>query len=98
MNTNTNMFDKLRKMQEAIQKEQKTLESKEFIATIGDVMIVMQGTKQVVDVRIKNTQALKNLDILQESILLSFNEVLKQVENASREVINKASENLEFTF
>lgn len=98
MNTNTNMFDKLRKMQEVIQKEQKTLESKEFIATIGDVMIVMQGTKQVVDVRIKNTQALKNLDILQESILLSFNEVLKQVENASREVINKASENLEFTF
>ncbi|MDV3187754.1 MAG: hypothetical protein Q8836_02600, partial [Sweet potato little leaf phytoplasma] len=31
-------------------------------------------------VRIQNSQILKNLDLLQESILLSFNNVLQQVD------------------
>ncbi|MDV3205327.1 MAG: YbaB/EbfC family nucleoid-associated protein [Weeping tea tree witches'-broom phytoplasma] len=89
------MFEKLKKIQEAIQKEQKKLESKEFISRIGNVIIVMQGTKQVVDVQIKNIDVMKNIDLIQESLLLCFNNVLKQVEKASKDVIDKASENLD---
>ncbi|MEK0309457.1 YbaB/EbfC family nucleoid-associated protein [Candidatus Phytoplasma australasiaticum] len=90
------MFEKLKRIQESIKYEQKKLESREFTACVGDVMIVMQGTKQVIDVRIRNSQILKNLDLLQESILLSFNNVLQQVDKASRDVITRASEYLEF--
>lgn len=51
----------------------------------------MQGTKQVIDVSIKNLDLMNNLDLIQESILLSFNDVLKQVEKASKDLLMKAA-------
>jgi DNA-binding protein YbaB len=65
------MFDKLKKIQETIDKEQKKLELREFTSQVGDIVIVMQGTKQVIDVSIKNLDLMNNLDLIQESILLS---------------------------
>ncbi|WP_268849853.1 YbaB/EbfC family nucleoid-associated protein [Candidatus Phytoplasma rubi] len=93
MNRNFNMkiFDKLKKIQENIDKEQKKLELREFTSQVGDIVIVMQGTKQVIDVFIKNLDLMNNLDLIQESILLSFNDVLKQVEKASKDLLIKAA-------
>jgi DNA-binding protein YbaB len=85
------MFDKLKKIQETIDKEQKKLELREFTSQVGDIVIVMQGTKQVIDVSIKNLDLMNNLDLIQESILLSFNDVLKQVEKASKDLLMKAA-------
>ncbi|MDC9031940.1 YbaB/EbfC family nucleoid-associated protein [Columbia Basin potato purple top phytoplasma] len=91
-----NMLNKLKKIQENIDIEQKKLESREFTSQIGDIVIVMQGTKQVVDVYIKNLDLCKNLDLMQESILLSFNDVLQQVEQASKDLLTKVSKDYEF--
>ncbi|WAN63668.1 YbaB/EbfC family nucleoid-associated protein [Candidatus Phytoplasma rubi] len=85
------IFDKLKKIQENIDKEQKKLELREFTSQVGDIVIVMQGTKQVIDVFIKNLDLMNNLDLIQESILLSFNDVLKQVEKASKDLLIKAA-------
>ncbi|MGM1458808.1 MAG: YbaB/EbfC family nucleoid-associated protein [Columbia Basin potato purple top phytoplasma] len=90
------MLNKLKKIQENIDIEQKKLESREFTSQIGDIVIVMQGTKQVIDVFIKNLDLCKNLDLMQESILLSFNDVLQQVEKASKDLLTKVSKDYEF--
>ncbi|MBY7576981.1 YbaB/EbfC family nucleoid-associated protein, partial [Candidatus Phytoplasma sp. Tabriz.2] len=66
MKTQSNMFEKLKKMQEAIENAQQQLELQEFIGKAGDVEIVLQGTKQVVDVVISQ---IHSKAILQESVL-----------------------------
>ncbi|WP_238055045.1 YbaB/EbfC family nucleoid-associated protein [Candidatus Phytoplasma ziziphi] len=90
------MFDKLKKIQENIDKEQKKLELREFTSKVGDIVIIMQGTKQVIDVSINNSDLINNLDLIQESILLSFNDVLKQVEKASQDLLIKAAKDYDF--
>ncbi|WBL31627.1 YbaB/EbfC family nucleoid-associated protein [Candidatus Phytoplasma sacchari] len=90
------MFLKIKKIQEKIENAQRKLELREFTSQVGDILIVMQGTKQIVDVRIKNIDSLKNLDLIQESLLLSFNDVLQQVEQASQELFIEASKEYEF--
>ncbi|KAB8121709.1 YbaB/EbfC family nucleoid-associated protein ['Cynodon dactylon' phytoplasma] len=90
------MFLKIKKIQEKIENAQKKLESREFTSRVGDIFIVMQGTKQIIDVQIKNIDSLKNLDLIQESLLLSFNDLLKQVEKASEELFIEASKEYEF--
>lgn len=88
MKTQSNMFEKLKKMQEAIENAQKQLELQEFIGKAGDVEIVLQGTKQVVDVIISQ---IHSKAILQESVLLAFNAALKKLERKSKELMQKAS-------
>ncbi|KXT29285.1 ybaB/EbfC DNA-binding family protein [Candidatus Phytoplasma oryzae] len=95
-NKDMDMFLKIKNIQEKIEKAQRKLELREFTSQVGDILIVMQGTKQIVDVRIKNLNSLKNLDLIQESILLSFNDALEQVEKASQELLIKASQEYEF--
>ncbi|MBT1576841.1 YbaB/EbfC family nucleoid-associated protein ['Elaeagnus angustifolia' witches'-broom phytoplasma] len=88
MKTQSNMFEKLKKMQEAIENAQQQLELQEFIGKAGDVEIVLQGTKQVVDVVISQ---IHSKAILQESVLLAFNAALKKLERKSKELMQKAS-------
>ncbi|ABC65235.1 YbaB/EbfC family nucleoid-associated protein [Candidatus Phytoplasma asteris] len=91
MKRQSNMFEKLKKMQEAIENAQQQLELQEFIGKAGDVEIVLQGTKQVVDVIISQ---IHNKAILQESVLLAFNAALKKLERKSKELMQKASGDL----
>ncbi len=91
MKTQYNMFEKLKKMQEAIENAQQQLELQEFIGKAGDVEIVLQGNKQVVDVIIFQ---IHNKAILQESVLLAFNAALKKLERKSKELMQKASGDL----
>ncbi|TVY12380.1 YbaB/EbfC family nucleoid-associated protein [Candidatus Phytoplasma pini] len=89
------MFDRLKKIQENMEKAQKKLESQEFTSHIGNITIVMQGSKQVVDVRIKDAENIKDLEFLQENILLSFNDVLKKIDKASEDLFFKVSQEYE---
>jgi DNA-binding protein YbaB len=91
MKTQSNMFEKLKKMQEAIENAQQKLELEEFIGKAGDVEIILQGTKQVVDVIISQ---IHSKTILQESVLLAFNDALKKLEKKSKELMQKASGDL----
>ncbi|WCA22265.1 YbaB/EbfC family nucleoid-associated protein [Candidatus Phytoplasma oryzae] len=94
-NKDVDIFMKIKKIQEKIENAQKKLELKEFTSQIGDILIVMQGTKQIIDIQIKNIEALNNLDLIQECLLLSFNDVLQQVEKASQELFIEASKEYE---
>ncbi|MBP5835707.1 YbaB/EbfC family nucleoid-associated protein [Candidatus Phytoplasma meliae] len=91
METKSNMLTKLQKMQEAIESAQRTLELQEFIGKAGDVIIVLQGTKQVIDVIIEKNN---NTEVLQESILLAFNAALKKLEKTSKEIMGRVSVDL----
>jgi nucleoid-associated protein EbfC len=55
---------------------QEALERKEFFGKASGVTVVMQGTRQVIDVQI-NPELLEELDLLQDSILLAVNDALK---------------------
>ncbi|WP_024563476.1 YbaB/EbfC family nucleoid-associated protein [Candidatus Phytoplasma tritici] len=91
METKSNIFEKLKKIQEVIENAQQQLELQEFIGKAGDVEIVLQGTKQVVDVIISQ---IHSKAILQESVLLAFNAALKKLERKSKELMQKASGDL----
>ncbi|CCP88226.1 YbaB/EbfC family nucleoid-associated protein [Candidatus Phytoplasma solani] len=88
MNTQTNILEKLKKMQEDVENAQKQLELQEFIGKAGDVTIILQGTKQVIDVIIKKNN---NIEILQESILLAFNTALRKLEKTSKKIMGQVS-------
>ncbi|WP_349402191.1 YbaB/EbfC family nucleoid-associated protein [Candidatus Phytoplasma solani] len=88
MNTQSNILEKLKKMQEEIENAQKQLELQEFTGKAGDVIVVLQGTKQVIDVIIEKNN---NIETLQESILLAFNAALRKLEKTSKEIMGQIS-------
>ena len=48
---NPNMLNKLKKMQKQIQDAQEQIESSEFTGKASGVTVIMQGTRQVIDVK-----------------------------------------------
>ncbi|MCR3906144.1 MAG: YbaB/EbfC family nucleoid-associated protein, partial [Tenericutes bacterium] len=66
------------------------LERKEFFGKASGVTVVMQGTRQVIDVQI-NPEFLEELDLLQDSILLAVNDALKQIEKEQEETMGQFS-------
>jgi len=49
---NPNMLNKLKKMQKQMLEAQEQLESKEFFGKASGVTVIVQGTKQLIDVQI----------------------------------------------
>ena len=49
---NPNMLNKLKKMQKQMLEAQEQLESKEFYGKASGVTVIVQGTKQLIDVQI----------------------------------------------
>ena len=76
---NPAMIRKLKKMQEEMERAQTELESKEYFGKSSGVVVIMQGTKQVLDVQI-DPELLEEVDLLQDSILLAVNDALNQIE------------------
>ncbi|NLB84495.1 MAG: YbaB/EbfC family nucleoid-associated protein, partial [Acholeplasmataceae bacterium] len=52
------------------------------------VVVIMQGTRQVLDVKISK-DLLEDIEILQEAILLAVNDALAQIENKTQETMGK---------
>src|SRR5690554_7586426 len=67
---NPNMLNKLKKMQKQIQEAQEQIESSEFIGKASGVTVIMQGTRQVIDVKIDEA-ILDEVELLQDAILLA---------------------------
>ncbi|MGE4320231.1 MAG: YbaB/EbfC family nucleoid-associated protein [Acholeplasmataceae bacterium] len=76
---NPNMLNKLKKMQKQMMEAQEALEAKEFFGRASGVTVVMQGSRQVVDVQI-NPEILEEVEMLQDAVLLATNDALKQIE------------------
>lgn len=87
---NPNMLNKLKKIQKQMMEAQEALERKEFFGKASGVTVVMQGTRQVIDVQIHPEMA-EDLDMLQDAILLAVNDALKQIEKEQEETMGQFS-------
>lgn len=85
---NPSMMRKLKKMQEEMTNAQAELERKEYFGRSSGVEVIMLGTRQVIDVKI-DEEIVEELDLLQDSILLAFNDALKQLEDEQQEVMGQ---------
>lgn len=87
---NPNMMNKLKKIQKQMMEAQEALERKEFFGKATGVTIIMQGTRQVLDVQI-NQELLEEVDLLQDAILVAVNDALKQIEKETEETMGQFS-------
>lgn len=85
---NPNMLNKLKKIQKQMMEAQEALERKEFFGKSSGVTVIMQGTRQVLDVEI-NPEILEDIEVLQDSILLAVNDALKQIEKETEETMGQ---------
>ena len=70
---NPGMLNKLKKMQKEMMEAQEAIEQKEYFGKASGVTIIMQGTRQVIDVKI-NPEMLEEVEMLQDAILLATND------------------------
>ena len=85
---NPNMINKLKKIQKQMMEAQEALESKEFFGRASGVTVVIQGTRQVVDVQI-NPEITEEVELLQDAILLATNDALKQIDKEQQETMGQ---------
>ena len=85
---NPAMLRKIKKMQEDMEKAQQELESKEYFGKSSGVLVIMQGTRQVIDVKI-DPELIEEVDLLQDSILLAVNDALAQIEKEQQETMGQ---------
>lgn len=82
------MLNKLKKMQKQMLEAQEELERKEFFGKATGVTVVMQGTRQVIDVQISEDLS-GEVEILQDALLVAFNDALKQIEKETEETMGQ---------
>ncbi len=87
---NPNMLNKLKKMQKQMMEAQEELERKEFFGKASGVTVIMQGTRQVIDVQI-DQEMLEEADLLQDAILVAVNDALKQIDQETEETMGQFS-------
>ncbi|MBG0762801.1 YbaB/EbfC family nucleoid-associated protein [Acholeplasma laidlawii] len=87
---NPNMLNKLKKMQKQIQDAQEQIESSEFTGKASGVTVIMQGTRQVIDVKIDEA-LLEEVELLQDAILLAVNDALAQIDKTQEETMGQFS-------
>lgn len=87
---NPNMINKIKKIQKQMMEAQEALERKEFFGKASGVTVIMQGTRQVIDVQI-NPEILDEVDMLQDAVLLAVNDALKQIDKEQEETMGQFS-------
>jgi nucleoid-associated protein EbfC len=87
---NPNMINKLKKMQKQMMEAQEALERKEYFGKASGVTVVLQGTRQVIDVQI-NPEMIEEVEMLQDSILIAMNDALKQIEKEQESTMGQFS-------
>ncbi|MFA6693179.1 MAG: YbaB/EbfC family nucleoid-associated protein, partial [Acholeplasmataceae bacterium] len=87
---NPNMINKIKKIQKQMMEAQEALERKEFFGKASGVTVIMQGTRQVIDVQI-NPEITDEVDMLQDAILLAVNDALKQIDKEQEETMGQFS-------
>lgn len=85
---NPNMINKLKKIQKQMMEAQEALEAKEFFGRASGVTVIMQGSRQVVDVQI-NPEIVEEVEMLQDAVLLATNDALKQIEKEQEETMGQ---------
>lgn len=76
---NPAMINKIKKLQKQMEEAQEALQSREFTGKASGVEVIMQGTRQVIDVKI-NKELLDEVELLQDAVLLAVNDALHQID------------------
>lgn len=87
---NPNMLNKLKKMQKQMLEAQEQLESKEFFGKASGVTVIMQGTRQMIDIEISK-ELLDEPELLQDAIVLATNDAMKQIEKETEQTLGQFS-------
>jgi DNA-binding YbaB/EbfC family protein len=85
---NPNMMNKLKKIQKQMMEAQEQLEAKEFFGKASGVTVIMQGTRQLLDVQITDA-LLEDKDLLQDAIVMATNDALKQIEKETEQTMGQ---------
>ena len=87
---NPNMLNKLKKIQKQMQDAQEALESSEFVGKASGVEIIVQGTRQVIDVKI-DPEMLDEVEMLQDAILIAVNDAISKIDKEQEETMGQFS-------
>ena len=87
---NPQMMNKLKKMQKEMMEAQEKLEMSEFTGKATGVVVIVQGTRQIIDVKI-DKELLEEHEILQDAVLMAVNDALAQIDKAQAESMGKFS-------
>ncbi|MGA0351869.1 MAG: YbaB/EbfC family nucleoid-associated protein [Acholeplasmataceae bacterium] len=87
---NPNMLNKLKKMQKQMLEAQEQLESKEFFGKASGVTVIMQGTRQMIDIEISK-ELLDEPELLQDAIVMATNDAMKQIEKETEQTLGQFS-------
>lgn len=85
---NPGMIKKLKKMQQEMEQAQERLSSKEYYGKASGVTVIMQGTRQLLDVEI-NPEMLEDIELVQDAVLLAVNDALSQIEKDQEETMGQ---------
>ncbi len=88
----TNLMKQAQRMQRQMEEGQKELEAKEFTASAGGgaVEAVVSGKKEILSLKLSQEVVdPDDIEMLQDLIVAAVNEALRQVEEASGELMGK---------
>lgn len=85
---NPGMIKKLKKMQQEMEQAQERLSSKEYYGKASGVTVIMQGTRQLLDVEI-NPEMIDDIELVQDAVLLAVNNALSQIEKDQEETMGQ---------
>lgn len=87
-----NLIKQAQKMQREMEEMQKSLENKEFTATVGGgaVVAVANGKKQIVDIKIKKEVVdPDDVEMLQDLVMSACNEAIKKADEETQNDMKK---------
>ncbi len=91
-NNMANLMRQAQKMQQQMEQGQKDLEAKEFVATAGGgaVTVTASGKKELVSLKLsKDIVDPDDTETLEDTIVAAVNDALKQVSDASNDIMGK---------
>jgi DNA-binding YbaB/EbfC family protein len=96
MNINQ-MMKQAQQAQAKIEKAQKEIEEREFDKEVQGIKVSVTGTKQVLKVEI-DEDLMDDKEMLEDMLVVAFNEVFKDVDTLTEELMSKATGNLKLPF
>ena len=90
------LMQQAQKMQKDMEKKQSELAKKEFVGTSELVDITLSGDKKILNVNIKIDGTLDEGDkeILQDMIVLAFNDAMKKIEDEQKKALGPLASQL----
>ncbi len=87
------MMKQAQQLKNNMLKEKKAIDEKEFIGKSSLVTVTMTGDKKTKSVEI-NPEALDDVEMLQDMVMLAFNDVLSKIDKETEERMGKYTQGM----